>query len=123
MNIRHSDEFRRVYAQGKRYDGHFMTAFLYPNRLLQHRLGITASRKAIGNAVERNRSKRLLREAFRLSSNALDELAVKYDLVLNAKRRLLVVSLAEPLGEFQKIVASVARDEHSVLMKAERLEP
>jgi ribonuclease P protein component len=111
MRLRNSGEFRRVYTRGRRYDGHLMTAFVQPNGLAHHRLGITASRKAIGNAVERNRAKRLLRETFRLSQMALEALDVKYDWVLNAKRSLLRVKVMTPLEEFQKIIARVSIDE------------
>jgi ribonuclease P protein component len=41
-----------------------MTCFALPNELGSPRLGIAASRK-IGNAVTRNRAKRLVRELFR----------------------------------------------------------
>jgi len=109
--LRNSGEFRRVYSRGRRYDGRLMTAFVHPNGLLHHRLGITASRKATGNAVERNRSKRLLRETFRLSKAALDDLHIEYDWVLNAKRSLLRVKVAASLDDFQKIIARVSMDE------------
>jgi ribonuclease P protein component len=100
-----------VYAQGRRYDGRLMTVFLFPNSLEHHRLGITASRKAIGKAFERNRSKRLLRESFRLNAAALDSLKTKYDWVLNARRSLLHVKVAAPLAELQSIIARAALDE------------
>jgi ribonuclease P protein component len=101
--LRSSSEFRRVYAHGKRYEGSLMTAFIQPNDLQHHRLGITASRKAVGNAVERNRSKRLLRETFRQSGVNAEGVAVKYDWVLNAKRSLLRVKVTAALEEFQKM--------------------
>jgi len=104
-------EFRHVYDRGKRYDGHLMSAFVHPNNLPHHRIGITASRKAIGNAVARNRAKRLLRETFRLSYPNLDELQTKCDFVLNARRRLLSVKLSEPLEEFRRIVADAVKHE------------
>jgi ribonuclease P protein component len=119
-HLRASDEFRHVYSSGRRYDGRLMTAFVHPNDLQHHRLGITASRKATGNAVERNRAKRLMREAFRLSSPELDRLRLKYDWVLNARRSLLSVKLAAPLEEFQRIIARVAVDEGKVKMGAGR---
>ena len=119
-HLRASAEFRRVYASGRRYDGRLMTAFIQPNDLPHHRLGVTASRKATGNSVERNRAKRLLRETFRLSSPALESLKLKYDWVLNAKRSLLQVKVSAPLEEFQRIMARAASDESGVLIETER---
>jgi ribonuclease P protein component len=119
-HLRASDEFRRVYATGRRYDGRLMTAFVHPNDLQHHRLGVTASRKATGNAVERNRAKRLLREAFRLSKAELDGLKLKYDWVLNARRSLLSVKVAAPLEEFQRIVQRAASDESRSQSEGER---
>ena len=74
---------------------------------------MTASRKATGNSVERNRAKRLLREAFRLSSPDMQRLMLKYDWVLNAKRSLLSAKLAAPLEELQRIIARAANDERA----------
>lgn len=111
IHLRSSGDFRRVYAYGRRYDGSLMTAFVHPNGLQHHRLGITASRKAIGIAVDRNRSKRLLRETFRLNGAALDSMKMRYDLVLNARRSLLRVKVAAALEDFQRIIARVISDE------------
>lgn len=119
LHLRSSDDFRRVYAHGKRYDGSLMTAFVYPNGLEHHRFGITASRKAVGNAVKRNRSKRLLRETFRHGEAAMEGTKLKYDWVINARRSLLAVKVEDPLAEFRQILARVRSDEHDDLVEAE----
>lgn len=114
IHLRSSGDFRRVYANGRRYEGSLMTAFVHPNGLERHRFGITASRKAIGNAVERNRCKRLLRETLRLNEAALNEMKLRYDWVLNAKRSLLGVKVAASLRDFQKIISRVVSDEQEL---------
>lgn len=105
--LRKPAEFQLVYSKGKRFDGEYMTVFVMPSEGDLHKIGITASRKALGKAHDRNRAKRLLREAFRLSNPFLYSLKKRYWWVLNAKRSLLNVKLKEPLEEFRKIVESV----------------
>ena len=88
-----------------------MTVFLLPSETEFQRLGITASKKGIGNAVQRNRAKRLLRETFRLSKTELNELQGKYDWVLNARRGLLRVKLEKPLQDFRQIIEAIKSQE------------
>ncbi len=91
-----------------------MTVFITPSPSEFQRLGITASKKAVGNAVQRNRAKRLLREAFRLSRAELNELETKFDWVLNARRHLLRVKVEQPLAEFRQIIEKVKTFEHKL---------
>ena len=109
--LRKPSEFKRVYGKGKRFDGRLMTVFLLTSETEFQRLGITASKKGIGNAVQRNRAKRLLRETFRLSKVELNELQGKYDWVLNARRGLLRVKLEKPLQDFRQIIEAIKSQE------------
>ena len=107
--LRDTSEFQHVYRNGKRYEGVFISAFVIENQELNHRLGVTASKKALGKAVQRNRAKRLLRETFRSNENFLRELARNYDWVLNAKAAVLHQKLDAPREELKGIIEKVGR--------------
>jgi ribonuclease P protein component len=107
--LRDTAEFQRVYRNGKRYEGVFITAFVIENQEANHRLGVTASKKALGKAVQRNRAKRLLRETFRLNETLLQELSNNYDWVLNAKAAVLTQKVNAPLQELKGIIEKVER--------------
>jgi ribonuclease P protein component len=111
--LRARAEFQKVYAEGQRYDGRLMAAFLRANDGSEHRIGVTASTKAIGKSVDRVRAKRLLRELFRRSTNELAQLRRRYDWVINAKRLLLTSTEELRFGEFRRIVEQVARSERA----------
>ena len=59
-----NNDFRRIYARGKSYVSPLVVVYALKNRTKNVRVGITTSKK-VGNAVQRNRSRRVIREAFR----------------------------------------------------------
>ena len=120
--LRDSTEFQYVYRKGKRYDGRFITVFVISNEGLHHRLGVTASKKAIGKAVDRNRAKSLMREAFRSNKPSLLTLTSKYDWVLNAKSTLLSVKLSSPAEEFAGVIEQVGKSEKSATLAERRID-
>jgi ribonuclease P protein component len=62
-------EFLRVYAGNEKYIGSSLKLYVLRNQP-NRKIGILVPKKA-GNAVRRNRIKRLLREAYRLNKNLI----------------------------------------------------
>ncbi|OFX15665.1 MAG: ribonuclease P protein component [Armatimonadetes bacterium RBG_16_58_9] len=79
--LKHKSGFAAVYAKGRSCATDLVVVYASRNRTSITRIGFSVSRK-VGRAVERNRTKRVLREAMR---RMLAELAGGYDLVVIAR--------------------------------------
>ena len=84
----------------KRHTKHFLVIFRQ-NSLGISRIGITTSKKT-GNAVKRNRIKRLLREYFRLNKHNLCQ---GYDIIIIAKKGADELALREAKEELNEIIS------------------
>lgn len=60
--ITRNNDFRRAYNRGKSFVGYSLVVYVCKNRNGGTRVGITSSKK-IGNAVQRNRARRVIRAA------------------------------------------------------------
>jgi ribonuclease P protein component len=87
IKLKNNYDFRRVYKKGKSYVCPFFVIYINPNRNNNVRLGITVGKK-IGNAVNRNRAKRVITAAFR---SAYPQIAAGNDFVIVARTRILNV--------------------------------
>jgi ribonuclease P protein component len=98
-----SADYAKVLRRGVRVDGRFFNLAAAPNQRSHHRLGLTVSRR-VGGAVQRNRAKRLLRDAFRRRRHT----GVACDLVLVAKREILECARAELDRELERSLQRLA---------------
>lgn len=81
--IKLNRDFRRLYAKGKSVAGGFVVVYARRTNRNVNRVGFTVS-KSLGNAVVRNRTKRLMRESYRLMEDKLD---TGYDMIIVARNR------------------------------------
>jgi ribonuclease P protein component len=79
--LRRKLEFDAIYASGRRIDDRYFGLRVKPNDLRYPRLGLAVAIKTAGNAVERNRIRRVIREMFRLAQHELPAV----DIVVAAK--------------------------------------
>jgi ribonuclease P protein component len=104
--LTHDLEFQGVYGARVKKTLGPLTAFAKPNSLPHPRLGLSVRR--FSTAVQRNRLKRLLREAFRLSQEELPRgEAGSYDVVVTARDH-------QPLDleEYRRILTDLAGQLH-----------
>lgn len=98
--LRHAD-FEQVYKQGRRHFAAHMTVFYLrregdsSKKNAGLRVGFTVGR-VLGGSVQRNRMKRRLREAVRLSGFPPE---ISADVVINPKRSLLGADFADVQNE------------------------
>jgi ribonuclease P protein component len=105
--LRHAD-FERVYKQGRRHFSASITVFYWPRPQPEAptsglRIGFTVGRP-LGGAVQRNRIKRRLREAVRMTRPPA---GVAADVVINPKKSLLTIEFAALQSEVSRAFAVI----------------
>ncbi|MBQ9743370.1 MAG: ribonuclease P protein component [Ruminococcus sp.] len=83
ITLKENREFRRAYTRGRSYVSPDLVTYIIKNNTNNLRIGITTGKK-IGKAVERNRSKRIIRAAY---SSLCADIRPGYDLVFVARAK------------------------------------
>lgn len=106
--LRKHADYQRAYKASRKQFSPSMTYFYAPQpegTVAQGtRIGITAGR-VLGNAVERNRIKRRMREAIRAGQS---QLPAGVDIILHPRRSVLDMAYAELQLEVERIFTKVA---------------
>ncbi|MDU4961315.1 MAG: ribonuclease P protein component [Sporomusaceae bacterium] len=103
--LRKNKQFQAVYKGGKSVSNRLLVLYMLPNYSTGGKIGFAAG-KRLGNAVVRNRVKRMLREAFRLNRDQLPE---GYDFILVGRQPVVGVKTQEVIGAFLNVAGRAAR--------------
>ena len=105
QRLRAPKQFSQAYERGRRLGNECFSANVLPNDLGAARLGLSIAARTVGNAVHRNRIRRVIRETFRLHQNELPAL----DIVIGARsqaRDAEATRLAASLTKLWKKIAT-----------------
>ncbi len=96
-------DFRRLYAKGKSAVGGCIVVYSMKNRCGRVRAGLTVG-KGVGNAVKRNRAKRLIRASF---DSMFENIKPGYDYILVARNRIDGKKMGQVARDMKKSLISL----------------
>ena len=98
ITLKRNNDFRRIYSKGRSFGSSVLVTYVLKNHRGEVRIGITTSKK-IGKDVLRNRSRSIIREAFRSVS---EDISPGYDIVFVARGKTPFVKSYDILRAMKK---------------------
>ena len=98
--LRKKDDFDAIYKAGRSVPDRYIVLFYRENDLSYNRTAFLASKK-VGNSVQRNRAKRLMKESYRLHR---EKFRAGYDLIFIARNTIN----GKKLGDVEKSMMNAA---------------
>lgn len=103
QTLKQNKDFRRLYYRGTSIASPVLVTYAMKSRYDGNRIGITTSKK-IGGAVERNRSRRVIRAAY---SNLEDRIDGSWDFVFVARSKTSRVKTQDVQAAMAEHFASI----------------
>jgi ribonuclease P protein component len=110
FRLRRSTDFKRVRRLGKSYAHPFVVLIKHPNEEIFSRFGVAAGR-SIGSAVQRNKTKRRLREIIR---HRQSDIQPGWDILLLARQPINSVSHKDLREAIDQLItqAGISKRQH-----------
>lgn len=85
VSVKRRNDFRKAYSKGKSFISKNLVIYVSRNFKKGLRVGITTSKK-IGNAPQRNRARRIIRESAR---SVLEKFSGNFDIIFVARKSII----------------------------------
>ena len=103
VTVKENHEFRRIYRKGRSAVSPYLVVYCQKNRDGRSRLGVTVSKK-LGHAVQRNRTRRRLREVYRLNEERFQP---GWDIVVVARTRAVEAPFDRLTASYLRLAAKL----------------